>query len=539
MKHIIIIFSLLIISLQAYTQSPQFANIEKKIQDNISQNRWDDVLLLSTDLIIESPETPEGYYYTALSFFNLNDKEKATLYAEKATLLSDSTFMPKIINLKRKINNEQQIESKLSSGDQNSADYWLSIWDIDRSNTNYALNAIEILIEKKQYEKAISILSLPEFANDPDAKNLLTRIKDTPEMQRATAFKNYMELGQNAMAQENYSAAKSLFRKALDNDPNNTKAYLLYKQAEDEEAWLYAKTGNSIADYREYLQANTNQKYAEAAVQTIKNGLAYWGKYNADNNNISQMEYYYFDYLKTYPYGEHVLDIYSTMCATYYRNGKSLSEIKDISSQKTALEYFQNVKSYCPGSYATIDKDIKKSSRRLTRYSRPDRGYYAYAGDSLSPIGFSFGTINNTKLGAYATIGLNSELFTDGAFYTVDNDGKFDGDIATYEKRPTGASTTGSFTAMFGLTKKVFYPFWWYGGVGTVYKVQYIEYQEYLDGSYYGTEWVKNTDETSWNFAAETGIIFDFEGFNVRGGVKTINFSSFIPSFGVGFSIGQ
>jgi hypothetical protein len=537
MKRLLLLLSLSISVIRGFSQNAAFNSIEDNIKSNISKNNWDEVILLSTDLIIEDPARPEGYYYTALSFLKMNAPDKAKYYLEKSESLADSDFETKISKLKEQISLFNQVQKLSATGDKNSAEYWYRLWDADRRNTDYALSAVEIYVSNKKYDEAVKILESPEFSKDKDAQTLLSRIKNTPEMKKLSNYKTYLDFGNAAMENKNFSSAVIYYNTAAENNPNNAELKGLIKTAEDEEAWQTAQKENSIDSYENYLSSNTIQKHSDEANQTLKEAYVYWGSKYAEDDDISNMELYFSKYKNKYPGGKEISKINSVMCQTYYRNGKSKSAEKYSSSQQTAIKYFELAQQYCPENYQTLKSDLNKSYRLEKRYSRDDRTYFAYIYDSISPIGLSIGTINNNSFGAYFSTGINNNIFTETAYFTVNNSGVFDGEVFT-DLRKTGESKIGAFNGMVGLTKKIIYPLWIYGGLGIDHKRLILEVDEYDDsGDFYETVWVRNTDESYWKPAYEAGLIIDFSGFFLRGGLKTLDFSDYYLNFGIGFSI--
>jgi hypothetical protein len=63
-----------------------------------------------------------------------------------------------------------------------------------------------------------------------------------------------------------------------------------------------------------------------------------------------------------------------------------------------------------------------------------------------------------------------------------------------------------------------------------------MEFDQYDSGEYYDTVWARNTDQTKILPMVEGGIILDFSSLNIRGGINVVNFKSYHPVFGIGFS---
>lgn len=210
-----------------------------------------------------------------------------------------------------------------------------------------------------------------------------------------------------------------------------------------------------------------------------------------------------------------------------------------ISSHK---EYFVQIKITEENDKKARAEKIKKAEKLEIRDSRPDRIFYSYAYDSICKFGFSMGTINTRSLGVYFTARVNPEVFTSGAANgTVDNKGIVTGGQFTSwgnDWRFNNVIRTGIAEGMIGLTKKIIYPLWVYTGVGVSYNQSFWEMDIHdNNGDYFATDWVKNTDEAKFNPVVESGLIVDFNGFNIRGGLKTHDFKEITLTLGVGFSL--
>jgi hypothetical protein len=518
----------------AFSQTSNFKILESKTKSFASKNLWDDVLISATDLIIEEPTMPEGYYYTALAFLNLEDINKAKDYFNRASNFSYPEFEPKLKELDNQIKIFGSITSLERNSNKNSKEYWYKLWLLDNSNLEYVLNLVAFYIDNKQYQEALDVLKNDKIKDIKEIKNVISKIENTPEMKNIFAYQRNFDLGSDYFDKEDYSNAISYLNQALTYKKYDTKATELLKKAEDEKAWKDAKEENSITSYKDYLQAKTNQKYATDAHRIIKNSLIYWGEKAAKEGNIATMENHLFDYINRYPNGEDVAKAKQLLCDAYQKEGRKNMKSRTYSGQDYALTYYSKAQKYCISNYS-LNKDIKRANRLKTRYGRPDRGFVAFITDSFHTIGLSMGTINNPEVGGYFSIKINPEIFSSSTYYTVDSNGVFDGNVFE-DIRPTREEKIGKFSMMGGITKGIVYPLWLYAGVGFAHSVKWIEVDQYdTRGDYYSTEWVRNSDETHWNPSFETGLILDIGGaVNARGGIQYDPINKLIYSFGFG-----
>jgi tetratricopeptide (TPR) repeat protein len=520
-------------------QSSQFTSLESDINSNISKNNWENVIMLASDLIIEATDKADGYYYTALAFFKMNDLDKANFYLKKAEQLPTVTLGPKMIELSQKLKNEKDAITLTIDGDKTDPNYWISLWELDKKKTEYALNAVELYLQDKRYLEAVAILESSEFKSEQGANEILARIRKTPEMKKHIAITQHLNDGKKAMEREDFDSAIGYFKKAKEINENHTEASKLLKEAEDENAWFKAKTENTIESFEKYLKVSTNQKHAVAANEIIKKSLIKWGEKYARDNDIANMELFLNKYFDAYPFDDEVIRLKQLLCSVYLANGKEQSSVKTYTAQQNALLYFTKTSQTCPEKRDELKDDIQKANRLIKRYGRDDRSYMCYLRDSLSPIGFSTGSINNRKMGGYFSIGINKNIFTEQAYYTINDAGAYDGERPN-DIRPTNVKKMGTFTSMIGLTKKITYPLWAYAGAGIAHQIQ-LQEAEIFDsyGDYSRTDWIKNTQHTFWQPAFETGLIVDLKGFFVRGGIKGNNFSERYYTFGIGFSFSR
>ncbi|MBR06495.1 MAG: hypothetical protein CMP48_02320 [Rickettsiales bacterium] len=152
-----------------------------------------------------------------------------------------------------------------------------------------------------------------------------------------------------------------------------------------------------------------------------------------------------------------------------------------------------------------------ESSKAPKLSTQSSAGFVMYTYDSESPIGISFGRINKNRIGGYANIKFNPEIFTGfDVLYKIDDEGNHDGlyDFvsSTGEIRKANVSISG------GITFKILYPMWMHIGLGVGYYPVYEEYDQYEFRSFDNkriegdTEFFKNTDKTKFDVFPETGL---------------------------------
>ncbi|EMR02381.1 tetratricopeptide repeat protein [Cesiribacter andamanensis] len=530
-------------SLTAYSQSADFLSLESQIKGMIQSNRWDDVLMAAPDLIIADPGRAEGYYYTALAFVKIGQPAQAGEYLKTAKELNQQHMADRISQLEAEMaqtTSLQQQQGRIlamgnTSSPEKAAAEWKRLWELDRSKIENGLEAVERYIELKQWEEALAILQDPVFAREPKAQQLIALINQTPEMKRLNGFRDALAQAQKAMQNRQYRDAIAAAQKALSFQADHAESKKIIATAEDELAWETATKAHSVEAYETYLNGRTQRTHAPEAHQFIRQGLMHWGEEAAKKGNVADMEAHLLKYLSRYPAGQDVAKAKSLLCETYLRLARAAAEQKTSYGQQQAIELFNKASQQC-AEPAPIQKEISTAKRKEKRFGRPDRFYMAYLHDSLSPIGFSMGTINNRSLGFYFSVRGNEDLFTETDYFTVDDQGRVEGNV--YEDiRYSGTKKLGNLSGTIGLTKKITYPLWVYAGAGLYHSRELWEMDSYDDRGYFvRTSYAKNTDHLEYQALYESGLILDLSGLHLRAGFTTLDFKEMRYSLGVGFS---
>jgi len=169
-----------------------------------------------------------------------------------------------------------------------------------------------------------------------------------------------------------------------------------------------------------------------------------------------------------------------------------------------------------------------------------DRFFYSYVYDPVTPLGFSFGSINHRGIGTYMAIRGNSSIFIKSGDLTVNNNGNASGTNDNENAEITGISRTGIFEGIMGITWKIQKPLWMYAGAGLNHSRQFWEVEIVQENQAFKvTEWAKKPSANLNQATIETGVILDFKGLNMRSGVSVVgfDFSEIRYQFGIGFSV--
>ncbi len=518
-------------------------DLNAKLQQAISQNLWDEVLLISSDLLIEDPTSGDGYYYTALAFFRLGDVEKAREYLSLTTDFEDEELQGMVTKLTEEINYNESLEtaaSQIGSIEQTgnaavAADEWRDLWMQDKSQVDFALNAVQLYVQQKRYLEALEILGDPILRTVPEANQAVRAINATPEMIAYYTYTNAMRDGNAALMGGNYQQAIGQFNTALRVRANDPDASRLKSEAEDELAWVTATDTHSIASYDAYLAGNTNKKYASEARSMVREGLIFNGRTFAESENVPQAEIHLNRFMNEFPGDSQIGEARGLLCDMYVRLGDRNASGKTVGAQSSAVDYYSRAQSVCVDQ-GGLSAKRNSANRKMVNWSRQSQAYISFTFDDLSTYGITMGNLHTRGAGFYITARANEALFTNYDPYTVNDNGNLDGASSTYTYRDGGGRRTINGEGLVGFTYEIAYPFWMYAGAGVAYNAEQWEIDEYLRGSFEQTEWIRNTDQTKYEPVFEVGAILNFSGFHFQAGMKGYDAERTFYTLGAGFS---
>jgi hypothetical protein len=144
------------------------------------------------------------------------------------------------------------------------------------------------------------------------------------------------------------------------------------------------------------------------------------------------------------------------------------------------------------------------------------------------------------ETGFYIGVGFKpGETPTSSGIYQVENGHPvmYDGGALIGSFGPKIEASNSYYAIDIGITKHLFYAFWWSGGLGFERNLV-VEKREhfYSVGSYWGIEWLENKDESNYRLFAETDIYLKiFDVIAVKYGISYKN-SAINSVVGVGFA---
>lgn len=497
----------------SWGQTAKFISLENNVSSLLKAYRWDDLLMTAPELITEDPTRGEGYYYTALAFCKLQSVKEAKEYLEMGEkLTNDAILTQKINDLKIEIaaletfNTTKEKVSKLN--EKATAEDYKKLWELDKSQIEYAISSIELYVKDENYVFAIAILDDPILSKDESAKALRNKLNNTPKMKALNSYNSAMSAGEMKFNSGNFDSAIDEFEKALKIFKNDKNASVFLKKSKEEAAWSKAKNSKYVDDYEKYVDAYPRGKYDEAANITIKKSYISIAEKAYLNSNESQLVQFHDKYLKRFPGDDGIKKIRDLLLEFYLKSGNTNLAEKDWYDAKKYFQLYLNISSY--GIDADkCRKSIKKCEWKLKQRSAD---FIAYSYDSICPIGVSFGKLNKNGIGYYSTLRLNSNIFT-SLNGTIDDNGNKVLDRFSEAQTQTRLNETSyaNASASLGLTIKLVYPLYLYIGGGVIYSSLYDKW-EASDPNYIFQDvdrkyWLRNTDKTAFDFFPESGLI--------------------------------
>lgn len=466
-----------------FGQSQEFNDLQMKINALISKEQWDELVITAPELIIADPTKGDGYYYTALAFAKFGEAKKATEYLTLAEPLADDNLKKKIEHLKIEIDNigkAKEIIAKIDDSkdnNQRSADDYKALWDLDKQNVSNALNAIDIYIEKEDYQKALVILNDPTFEKDDQAKKLITRLNATPKMKKLNAYYNAIKAGEAYEKQENYSAAIDQYNLALKEFSNERNASLKKQKATEELAYQSARKENTIQALENYLRKYPKGIYKERVDGILQRSYL---KYARESNSSTKYDFdkarnFYNQYYSRYPYGPEVKVVKEELGLLHSKQAKKMEALNEIGTLTEAIKQYELAKSF--GTPVPKASHIHSLNGKIKRWSRPDISIFSWHADEVNLIGFTAGSLNNRKLGMHFSARTSSDQFesatsnwqtTDDHELPDDNKGQY-----VYNNR----TINRQIFVTLGITKKIAYPLWISVGGGVLINSQLKEFE--------------------------------------------------------------
>lgn len=208
----------------------------------------------------------------------------------------------------------------------------------------------------------------------------------------------------------------------------------------------------------------------------------------------------YENYWQLYPAGRYVTEVKNWLEVAYIQEANHYYSKKSWSAAKSG--YTTYLQKFPYGASAALAKErIGQIDKKMKETGTTFTGIIY---DPLNVIGLSFGSLETSGAGIYFDLKTNVDFFT-YSLWEIDNAGNTDrfGSIVR-----TGNFRQGAAGMNLGVTLPLAYPLWGYLGAGIGYFPFYEEVDSYSSsGDFDETEWMKNTDQTSFGFTPEAGFM--------------------------------
>ncbi len=528
----------LLFSVNSFGQSSSFDSLQVKVTECVTKSQWDELLVTAPELITAEPAKPEGYYYTAVAFYKLQENSKAMEYLTMAEGMADESFKKKIAALKINIaNGAKAVElSQTLTNDgtgKNAADDYRKLWEMDKTKTEYALSAVEIYVEKENYPAALAILTDAAMAADPQAKTLITKINQTPKMITLNGYNKAMKEGDEKFKQNSFQTAINKFDEALSFISKDSKAASYKRKAQEELAWQVAGNINTVESYKSYLAKyplGTHKGEADDILQ--RSYLRFAREYVKENNYTSAVTYYEL-YQKYYSRGPQINTVNKELCELHFAEAKKNEKMKASYNMTLALTQY-GLAQQC-GIKRVSNAHLKSLKRKEIRWGRDDMVFMGWHADEKNLLGMMSGSLNNRKIGMYVALRVSDDIFQTGdAYWETTDDNSIKGSV-DQNKKYNGQSYVRTFFGTVGITKKITHPLWVYAGAGVCINSQVKEFEHNTTGN---IEYVKNKEQQYIVPNPEIGLQVRLAFLTIRYGINKpitpLFKEQFMQHFGVG-----
>lgn len=248
----------------------------------------------------------------------------------------------------------------------------------------------------------------------------------------------------------------------------------------------------------------------------------------------------YEEYLKKYPQGTFVIEAEQYLKKAWIQLGDQAFDLENYAeAQKYYTHYLRNFplgkeQEHARQQRHRASKKLKRTSRKTERLNR---FFVAYHADTAALIGASLGILSQRAPGFYMAARSNIALFKSYR-YTFNNRGVNNLKKRYKDTQFSGKTLVQKAVATLGATQKIVNPVWIFAGGGVEYKQWLHEVVEKDGARVFGINYAVNTDEKKVRWVVETGLILDFGGFQLKGGMTGVEAKEWYPVFGLGFSFG-
>lgn len=518
-------------------QSAEFKNIELKVNELINKSQWDELLVTAPELITAEPAKADGYYYAAMAFFKLSDNAKASEYLAVAETLADEPMKKKIAALKTDIQTGVKTDelSKTiteKSNGKNTAEDFRKLWEIDKTKIEYALNAIELYVEKENYAEALVILSDPAIASDAQAKTIAAKLNQKPKMVALNGYNKAMKEGGESFGKDDFETAIKRFNEALAIYPKDTKAASYKRKAQEELAWQITQKTNTLDSYKDYLSKYPLGTHKGEADGTLQRSYLKFARDFAKSNDFTEAEKYYKLYQNSYANGPNIKEVYKELSDLYIAEAKKSEKVKTGYGMTRAIQLNESANLYQPNRVSK--QHLEKLKKNEKKWGREDIDFIGWHADENNMIGMMMGKLNNKKVGMYFSGRTGNDMFKTPAYWKTNDLNSLD-ESSDKNKKYNNAHYNQDIFATLGISKKIIYPLWIYAGAGVASRTHLKEFRHNETGK---LEYVKNTDGSFLVFNPEIGLQVKLAFLTLRYGINKpitpLFKEDFIQQFGVG-----
>jgi hypothetical protein len=294
----------------------------------------------------------------------------------------------------------------------------------------------------------------------------------------------------------------------------------------EESAWKKYTNTNYVAELENYMTQYKGGKYYDKATEIYLNYYSEQATAKARSCDLDGSEAEYVHLTNLFPNNEKTIKTKEVLCNLHEQCGDIYAKTKKPESQKNALRFYLLVKYSCANN-TDINNKINTANGIIKLNDRPNKLHVSYSNDGLGGKGVTFAGVNINEAAVYLSFRFKNAFIDFYPNYEVNtfgvpNDPYYMGD------KTTGRQKIVHMNGTIGLTKRIYYPFWGYAGIGLGQRADAKEMNNYTSSSYDDLVWAKIVSEKSQvRFLMEAGILLDFKfvsaGFGIlRNGIDPV-----------------
>jgi tetratricopeptide (TPR) repeat protein len=530
-----------------YAQDASFEDRLNEATSYYENGLYDRAVSTASSLIILDASRAEGYLLSAMVFAKQNELGLAKELLEQAsgkttgqTKYTES-FVQEEIRVRETLNEylQKATENKENKNHALAAEYFTKAYQLNPAeNVDYAVEALDILLDKKDYFTCLTLLESLQNSPSQDvvqyASEMIKRVNNVPEVKKENQFNDYLSIAERHFGNKQFESALHNYEKAYSLKGREDISKKI-SDTKDEIAFAKAAKGGYIEDYEVYRSEYPYGIHIDHVHKTLQRGYLSVARKASLESEYEKAESFFRKYIRHYPYGDAVADARREMCDLYYRQGKVTELARQPKELQKTVDFYK--KALECNHPSVTQPQITKMEKKVARWSKPDEAFMAWHADTANLIGMMVGGLNNRVPGVYFGGRTNVNMFREAELWRTNN-------AASIEKasdkslRNTGERRICASFVTIGLTQKITRPLWIYAGAGIAYTV---ESKKFFSEEKKSEVWADNEESSQISFNPEAGLQVLLGPITLRYGLNkpwdNILYPGLVQSFIIGFKI--